>query len=603
MTAQPNTVVLDGVMYAVDLADYRFGPLDTFRDSVTQADQTTDALFNARGAWARYQTSWHHGAGQEIRDFLDDSDPYRFEQSIGFNPWGKLGLQLAGQGLEGDDWSFGSNPFLQRSSTYLFLADGADLFRATSGPMALSTMGAGDMTGTIQSMTSDGSDLYIATSAGVFKLIGSDTTPDAFSTPVTGNWTKVAFVANRLLGGKANELYEIAGAGTIGTAIIDHYQDAFRWTTIFSVGSRIYVGGYAGAKSELYTLTVDSGGGLVQGVEAAAFPLGEQLLCALSVGGSVLLGTSSGIRFAQVGADGTLTYGKLISAPGKVNSICAEGNFAWATWNDSTTLLSGDSGLIRLDLSTFVDTLQPAYACDVVFTGVAEVKSVERYNGWTVVTADDLDDVMYITDENLLEQGLRLASDAKITSGRVYFGTIVTKGLVEANVGFTPLIDGMSLTVSVYDESGDLMGDATTSTIGATSLSVTLDGSRVLWCTVEITYEWTLAGYTTEQLVIHSWNIRGYPAPPQSLQWQVPIITHQRAEMGDGEGQTLVQTPRGVITNIEALHRTRELVSYTEGDLTYEVRVENFSHVARMWSDDGSAPVGICLVQLVGSAT
>ena len=63
-----------------------------------------------------------------------------------------------------------------------------------------------------------------------------------------GNVDTVAFVANRLLVGNGNILYEVGSTGT-RTAIVTHFQASFRWTIIFAIGSKIYVGGYAGDRS------------------------------------------------------------------------------------------------------------------------------------------------------------------------------------------------------------------------------------------------------------------------------------------------------------------------------------------------------------------
>lgn len=593
----PDTVTLDGWTYAIERAEYEFGPQDTFRDGVVASDEPNDSIFNARGSWSRYRISWHHGADQEIADLDPDADPYRFEQSFGFDPWSKYQLKLLPRARVNDDWTgLGGTPILLRSGTYLWVADGSTLERSISGGSTAGT-GATAPGGTIQSMASDGHDLYVATSTVMKKYVDTDTTPTAFTTPVVGNCTKVAFVANRLLLAKANVLYEVAADGSLGTAVATHYQASFQWTTIFAVGSRIYIGGYAGVKSELYTLATDSTGALVQSQEAAPLPIGEQLLCGLAVGGAVLLGTTAGVRFAQLGADGTLTYGPLIDKLGTVYALAAEGRYVYATWNDTTTSLSGRKGIARLDLGSFTGVLQPAYAADVQVPAAAgDVLGVERYEGYTWFTVAD-DSLYWAASDGYFESepNPSLVLSAEITSGIIFFGTVEPKGLVEMTVTFEELPVGATVEVSVFDQLGGLVGYGAQDVAGTTELTIPLNGRRTSEARVTV----EVSGAGNAQVVLRTWRLRAYPVPPQSLQWVVPVNTHESAQIGESAGRKLAQGPREVLDRIEALHSSRRLVTYMEGDRAYRVRVESFKHKARKWSADGSALQGICYVQLV----
>lgn len=592
----PNTITLDGWTYAIDLAEYQFGPQDTFRDGVVANDEPNDSLFNARGAWSRYRISWHRGSDQEISDLDADADPFRFESSHGFDPWERYQLGMLPYAWQDDDVTIDtSTALILRSGPYLFVANGTQLWRYDTGFGGFQAMTAPG--GSINALASDGNDLYVATSTGMRRYIGTATTASAFSTPITTATDNVGFVANRLLVGQGNVLAEVAAAGTL-TTVITHYQPGFRWTTMFAIGSRIYVGGYAGVKSELYSLTTTEGGLLVRGTEAAPFPIGEQLLTGLSVGGAVLLGTTVGVRFAQIGADGTLTYGPLIDTPGACRQIAAEGRFAWITWNDTTTHSAGFRGTARLDLTQFVNVLQPAYAADVQMNVAADgqVIGVERYldGTWFIVGGRGL---YFAADNGLVNGAPSFARTAKMRSGRFYFGTVESKGLVELVVRFEALTAGAAVTARVIDADGVFAGQGTQDAPGATTLVVPLNGVRTREASVELEVTQTGAVPVT----ILDWAMRAYPVPPAVLQWIVPINTHEIAEINDSEGEDMSQGVREVVDRIEELHSSRRLVNYLEGGRLYRVRVESFKHEARKWTDDGSAPVGLLHVQLVSA--
>jgi len=287
------TITLDGYTFPVDMREWRSGPMDTFRDGVVADGQASDALFNARGAWARYAYSWHHGAGQSLSDLDPDADSFRFEDSYGV-VWHVPYQATLMKTVTLLRSSAATGLVLCRSADYVFFGSGAALYR-TSDLITWTLMTAPG--GTIQAMSTDGTDLYVATSTLLVKYVGSGTTATAFGTPVAGNCTNVAFMSGRLVVGVAQVLSEVAASGAL-TTIKSHFQAAFRWTTLFNVGSRMYIGGFAGSRSELYTVTTDSAGALIQSQEAAPLPIGELLRTAVSFAGSVALCTNNGLRMA-----------------------------------------------------------------------------------------------------------------------------------------------------------------------------------------------------------------------------------------------------------------------------------------------------------------
>ena len=580
----PDTIRLDGYTYAIELAQMRFASQDTFRDAVLAGGNPNDSLFNAKGAWARYVYSWHHGSDQEIGDFAEEADPFRFESSDGADPWSQYELSMQRAVVSRRTVS-SATPLLIRSADYVFCADGPDLYRTTD---LVTWTAMTDPGGDIQAMSTDGTDLYVATTTKVGKYVGSGTTFTAFGTPVTGNVTNVAFGANRLLVGIDNVLKEIGSGGT-QTTIRTHFQPAFRWTTIFNIGSRIYVGGYAGSRSELYTLTTDSAGVLVLSNEAAPLPTGELLRTGIPYGGAALLCTSKGVRLTQISGDGTLSYGPLIEDVGDVRCATADGRFAYVGW--SVYPRTGDAGVGRMALDTFVNTLQPAYASDVSAVGVTgTVTGVARLNGRTAFAV--------ATGSVYVEEASgAYVTEANLSSGRLYYGTIEAKRLIELDVKFTPLASGEQITATVLNQDGTTVGYGVESNNNATELNVALNGTRVDWAQVVIRLEGD--GTTTPQ--VNGWRMRAFPAPPGVVQWVVPIINHERVVINDGQGQAMAQSPVTIRDRLVALFESKKLVTYSEGDRTYRVRVEGFESQPAKWTDDGSYVQGLFMVQLVSA--
>ena len=95
---------------------------------------------------------------------------------------------------------------------------------------------------------------------------------------------------------------------------------------------------------------------------AAELPAGEVVHTIKYYLGYMMIGTSKGVRVAQVSVDdGSIAYGPLIVETNQsVFDFCFRDRFAYCT-----TQVNGKSGLIRIDLSEQISPLRFAYAHDV----------------------------------------------------------------------------------------------------------------------------------------------------------------------------------------------------------------------------------------------
>lgn len=581
-TAIPFTVTLDGYTFAIEAKESRWGAQDNFRDAIVPDSEASDAMFNARGAWARYRYNWAHGGGQGMADLDKSADPYRFDTSEGLlwhEPY-SLTLQPS---CTLEQSASSSAPLLAQSGAYVFMADGATLYR-TSDLDTWTTMTAPG--GTIQALSTDGTDLYVATSTGLVRYVGTATTSTAFATPVTGNCTNVAFCSGRLIVGIDDVLSEVASAGTL-TTIKNHFQNAFRWTTLFNVGSRIYVGGYAGVRSELYTVTTDSSGNLVQAQEAAPLPIGELLRTGVSYGGVAMLCTNKGIRLAEVSGEGVLTYGPLITEPGDVKCAVGDDGCAFFGWS---AVGADRSGVGRMVLTDEVAPLQPAYGPDVTESATqASVTGVARFNGRTVFAV--------ASSGAWVESASAYVSEGHLDSGRVAFGTVEPKGLVGISLDFAPLAADQAVAVAVRDDDGVLISYGVESTLGARRLEVDLGGEQVSFAYVRV----ELSGPGTSSPVLYRWRIRGYPIVPPVHQWLLALHVAESVVINDGEGQNMPMDVNGAYDWIEGLWGTRQYTILRIGERSYRVRCDNFELRPTRWMPDGRLLQGLLVVQLVNA--
>lgn len=583
LTAQrvvPHTVLLDGRTYAIDLTEYRHSSLQTLREGVVTSAEPSDALFNASGTWSRYRYSWHRGADQEISELDDTSDPFRFDRSRGINVWNKNELTLH-RGTSMVRSVVSSAPCLIGFNNLIYASDGATLYRST-GFGAWTTMTAPG--GTVQAFATDGSDLYVATSTNLVKYVGTGTTPTAYGTPVSGNVSNVAFVGNRLLVGITNTLRSVDAAGVL-TTIRSHQQSAFRWTTIFAIGSRIYVGGFAGSRSELYTTTTITGGGLAIAEDAAQFPEGELLRGGVAFAGGAIIYSNKGARLAQTSTDGSLTYGPLISDLGDVQAACAEGQYVftgWSLYDGATT-----AGTARLDLATFVEALQPAYAADLEAGVVGAVTGIARVNGRLafVVAGQGV----------YVESTTAYSTTGYIDSGKILFGTVERKRLSQLIVDFKPLTTGQSVTATIYDEEGDLAFTNTQSGIGLRQMVLDLDAIDVISCRVRL----DLGSGGTDTPTIVKWVLRAYPVPPSSEQWIVPLIVHSRVTTAEGMGMEMSVDLEDEFTHIQELWQNKTKVLFRVGEYVTRVRIDAFELRPNNWRDDGGWFEAIVVVKLL----
>jgi hypothetical protein len=177
----------------------------------------------------------------------------------------------------------------------------------------------------------------------------------------------IEFTKERLVLAANNKVYEFATTATaLPSPVYTHPTDNFVYTSITSSGAAIYLAGYTGIQSTVQKFTLNTSGAmptLTSAITAAELPVGEIAFRIYYYLGYMAIGTSLGLRIAQVSdQDGSVAYGPLLfESEQPVYDVAGYDKYLWCTTN-----VDGNPGVSRVDLSTPIGTsLVFAYAWDL----------------------------------------------------------------------------------------------------------------------------------------------------------------------------------------------------------------------------------------------
>lgn len=573
--AVPFTIKIDGRSYPVDVKNYKRSSLTSLRDSVVSTGQADDSLFNTDGAWWRYRYNWWSGAGQYIMDLGEDRNLSRFDSSVGINVWNEGELSLLPSTSFSDGSFTGSVSLLCPTDSFLYASDGATVKR-TSNFTSWTNL---TVAGTINDIATDGINVYVATSTNLYTINPGGTVTSV----VASAHSRVWFAAGRLFVSVANVLKTYDSAYT-ATTVDTHFQASFVYTTVFAVGSKVYAGGYAGSRSEIFGFSIGSTGALVKGAEVVSLSINELIQHVTSHAGVVIFCTNKGIRMATVAADGSLTYGPLIDTPGSVTSAQAEGQYVWFNWR---SIDANKTGAGRLDLSNTPRPMQPAFATDVYADSSGTCTAVARFNSRTVLGVPTVG--VYV------ESTTGHVTTGYIDSGQIYYGTVEHKSVTELNATFQTLAANESVAIKIYDDQNELLNSAGSSALDSNLINVQLDGEKGDWFQVRV----ELGGPGTSTPQFERWRLRAFPIAPPVEQYVIPILLYSKTVVNDAQGQILSLDTDKELLFLKEIWETKRPVSYLEGTTTRRVRLEAYEYSPDDWSDNQTGFEGTMVVRLV----
>jgi len=453
--------VTDNTPYKRQTAEFRAQRVDQMRDP-------GEHTLAGSGYWTRSQSSFHYGEGINFTEPMEGNDMevrFRYKSSYGVNPWtpGELSLlrkTTLAQAFTGackvdTGASTAGVPFLIATDLAPRTTQTTAMYKITTAGTSTALVNYSSISNeTILGTTSDGTYMYVATTAGMYDIKLSDGTTHKQYTynGLTLEHAALKYVKSRVVAGlkftngtyAAYELlFPDKGAGaatdikktmasTHGTQIngSTNMPVSWTWTAVAEGSNAIYFGGYAGEHSTIFKLAVDNTGALGTIITAAVMPRGEIILSLYTYLGTYLMvGSNKGARIATLDQNGDMTYGPLVfHNENGVYDFEGRDSYIWAT---NTNGVNSNSGTKRMNLGqpiTLSGYAQPistgvyARANDVFADAITGTVRAVRIFGDNNQTAFAID-----ASGVWLEHATELVAQGEMITGFIRYDTLENK--------------------------------------------------------------------------------------------------------------------------------------------------------------------------------
>ena len=396
------------------------------------------------GWWLRSQSSFHNGSGINFYDpSAGETVLYRFNESKGVDIWTKGQVTLLRSCTQSHQTTgdIATNGVTQQHlraikwSTYegVLLHDEYDVDKIDSDGNVTHFIDYNSGTDSpVYAICDDGVNAYWITNTATKKTVYKKALTANSSTASTTMFDEIGtvsnavmeYVKNRIVMAADNKVYEFAGTATaMPTPVYTHPSTSHVYTSVTASGPAIYLAGYNGLTSTIEKFTLNTSGvmpTLTSAITAAELPVGEVCHAIKYYLGYVIIGTSKGIRVAEVSPDdGSLAYGPLIVETSQpVYAFTTRDRFVWATTN-----VDGEPGLTRIDLGNSIEPLRFAYANDVYYSGVSGKKTT------AVAFIGETDRLAFTTNAGYtyLESATVLNTTGYIKTGNIRYNTLEPK--------------------------------------------------------------------------------------------------------------------------------------------------------------------------------
>jgi hypothetical protein len=581
-------VSLGGVPYNLDLSEgneFSHSSVPLMRATQDDKENVGGQTLNPESDWRRTFESWHVGAGQSHFDRPDESHPYRFRRSQGINVWDRNQISLLNSTDEKRS-SVSTNLRLAVAGDYLYATDGATIIRTqdvTVGAPTWTTI-TGVPVNAPTSIASDGYNVLTAHGAsGIYKTTrGAATT----ASNITGTVDNVAYGKGRWIATNDNVIYDITtlvvGGGALPSAHFTHPNTDFTWNSFAEGPTAFYIGGYSGDKSLIYRLVIrEDGTGLEQPVVAGFLPDGELVQSMQGYLGFVLIGTSLGVRIGIVGGQGDLTIGALIPTDDPVLAFEGQDKYVWFGWGSYEA--ADTAGLGRIDLETFSnsESLAPAFASDLMATGVLDgnTTSVVTFQNLRVFSVNGTAGSIWAEDPG------SLVATGQIDTGLFDYGLTDEKLSLYVDISHVSA-DGGDLTVAI---SLDRAAFVNLATITGVHRPIATGEARANEFELRMILTRDASDPTVGP-VIRRWNLRAQPATPTTEQIIVPLLIGPVVQRLDGMSD--VVDPIAQAAHVEELCETKQVAIYQEANRAWSVIVSDYQMFIRHMGAGHDAELG-----------
>jgi hypothetical protein len=569
-------VGIGGRGYVIDVPRYQRETIDALRPPQDTGEQPGDRSLNTVGVWRQVISDWAYGAGQAFLDAADATQR-RYRSSKGVDPSEDGILKLLH-----DTASLLASSSAAKClaiGTRLYVSDGSDLKFAASDTFASPTVVAqGD---TIRDFTTDGDRYFCAIGTDIKTgAIGSAGAPTTFS---TYDAQLVQYALGRLIAAKTGELAEISATG-VATAIQTPFNQAAVFVAIVPAPTGIFVAYNTGDRGEFLYIGINAAtGALATALPAGELNDGEFIYAMAYYQGNMVLGTSRGIRVADIVQDRGLSPGPAIEVGGAVRCLEPQAEFCWFGWTNYDT---GSTGLGRLDLSLETEPNVPAYWSDLMATTQGNVISVCSFNDKRYFIVSGIG--FYGESADLVPSGQAL-------SGALRFDTFERKITVSVDVRHEPLEGTVAL--SVVNEMGTETAAGTSSTQGSLGPPSTFSTNDANGESLDIRVTLNRdADVATLGPRLQRWTLRSLTVPERTDSIMLPIIMKQKV-MTPNRGETTYD-PLDEWRFLKSLEASRTPTLYQEGHNAETVIVDKVQVAPEMWSNDIHWFEGIIWVRL-----
>ncbi len=338
-----------------------------------------------------------------------------------------------------------------------------------------------------------------------------------------------------------------------------HPNAGFTWIGFAEGTANIYAAGYAGDKSLIYRIAIKPDASTLDApIVAGELPDGETVQSISGYLGFIVLGTSLGVRFCEVDGQGNLSIGPVISTPAAVKAFEPQDRFIWFGWTNYDTT---STGLGRLDITEFTNTLTPAYASDLMVTGQGAILSIASFQNLRVFSVSGLG--VYAQDATLVTSGT-------LSTGESGFGLPDPKTAIFVHTDTTPLVGSYAVELAGSDHVFTTVGhEAATGDV-----TDNFPAGNVVSERFEVRLTLTRATSTTGPTFLR-WTLKVIPSTddgPAEL-FHIPLMLYPVVNLHGIDFPVDVEFERAVISDLRA---TRQVIQYQEFDTTYTGIIVDF---------------------------
>ena len=605
--------------YNIDVSRLTRTTIDPIRQGFDTQGQPGEQSLNQAGVWKRSRNDWELGAGQREAD-SPESGLRQFHESTGINPWVKNELTLLPV-TERELVSSGTNLYMtvanNGTNEYLYVCETNDVKHSINyGEDWIAwTEAVTGPANPCKGIASDGRYAYVAADGKVWRIDGATVGGAVLNGGSNQYWTLASvdgvWVANGYLIASKEDRLTVLSLGSEVSTNADIASDSFNqvdeWKSVIGTPVGIYAAGNLGDQGRIYYIGInDSTSALNVPVIAAELPLGEKVNVIAEYGGLVIIGTSKGIRLAQITGQGYLTYGPRITIPGGTSVLEPQGEFVWFGWTDYDSPFDATdrSGLGRLSLKELTAQLVPAYASDLMTTVAAnESGAVQGVVTSTHQTTGAEIRLFSVSGDGVWQETATYETTGSINEGRFRWGITELKTAVSVDLRHGALLADQSVAITLTDDAGST-DTITSDTDGDTTPNIqVVEGVKGEYISPSLTL--TGPGATTPTL--YRWTTRAIPMPFVAEVIQLPIILTTYTEHNNRD---VYQDIYDEYTYIRELLENRELVTFIMGHEHKNVYVSGLAYQegsVSKWSDSESRTEerrdrwleGILTVQLI----